>query len=62
VGLIGGLLATIVMDLFGAGLFLAMGGPVSLSFIVIGSANLAQCLRWERDGVRDNRVERTRRP
>lgn len=38
VGLIGGLLGTIVMDLFGAGLFLAMEGPASLSFTIIGDA------------------------
>jgi hypothetical protein len=37
-GLIGGLLGTIVMDLFGAGLFLVMGGPASLSFSIIGDA------------------------
>ncbi len=38
VGCLGGLLGTIVMDLFGAGLFLLMGGPASLSFSVIGDA------------------------
>lgn len=37
-GLIGGLLGTVVMDLFGAGLFLALGGPASLSFAIIGDA------------------------
>ena len=41
IGLIGGLVGTIVMDLFGAGLFLAMGGPTSLSFSVIGDAAAA---------------------
>jgi len=38
VGCIGGLVGTVVMDLFGAGLFLVMGGPASLSFSVIGDA------------------------
>lgn len=38
VGLIGGLLGTVVMDLFGAGLFLMLGGPASLSFAIIGNA------------------------
>jgi hypothetical protein len=38
VGLMGGLVGTIVMDLFGAGLFLVMGGPASLSFSIIGDA------------------------
>jgi len=38
VGSIGGLVGTIVMDLFGAGLFLVMGGPASLSFAIIGDA------------------------
>jgi hypothetical protein len=38
VGLIGGLVGTIVMDLFGAVLFLALGGPASLSFSIIGDA------------------------
>lgn len=38
VGCLGGLLGTVVMDLFGAGLFLLMGGPASLSFAVIGDA------------------------
>jgi hypothetical protein len=38
VGLIGGLVGTIVMDLFGAGIFLVMGGPASLSFSIIGDA------------------------
>ncbi len=37
-GLIGGLVGTIVMDLFGAGLFLMMSGPASLSFAIIGDA------------------------
>lgn len=37
-GLIGGLLGTVVMDLFGAGLFVAMGAPATLSFAVIGDA------------------------
>jgi hypothetical protein len=41
VGCIGGLMGTIVMDLFGAGLFLLMGGPASLSFSVIGDAAAA---------------------
>lgn len=38
VGLMGGLVGTIVMDLFGAGIFLVMGGPASLSFPIIGDA------------------------
>jgi len=38
VGCIGGLVGTIVMDLFGAGLFLIMSGPASLSFAIIGDA------------------------
>lgn len=38
VGLIGGLVGTIAMDLFGAALFVAMGGPPSLSFTIIGDA------------------------
>ncbi len=38
VGLIGGLVGTIIMDLFGAGIFILMGGPASLSFSVIGDA------------------------
>jgi len=38
VGLIGGLVGTIVMDLFGAALFLMMGGSASLSFAIIGDA------------------------
>jgi hypothetical protein len=38
VGLMGGLVGTIVMDLFGAGIFLTMGGPASLSFSIIGDA------------------------
>ena len=37
-GLIGGLLGTVVMDLFGAGLFVALGSPATLSFAVIGDA------------------------
>lgn len=37
-GLIGGLLGTIVMDLFGAGLFVVMSAPATLSFAVIGDA------------------------
>jgi hypothetical protein len=37
-GAIGGVLATIGMDLFGAALFLLLGGPASLSFSVIGDA------------------------
>lgn len=41
VGGIGGLVGTIVMDLFGAGLFLVMGGPASLSFTIIGDAAAA---------------------
>jgi hypothetical protein len=40
-GCIGGLVGTIVMDLFGAGLFLALGGPASLSFAIIGDAAAA---------------------
>jgi hypothetical protein len=43
VGCIGGLLGTIAMDLFGGGLFLAMGGPASLSFAVIGDTAAAFC-------------------
>jgi len=42
-GCIGGLLGTVVMDLFGGGLFRAMGGPASLSFAVIGDAAAAFC-------------------
>ena len=38
VGLIGGLVGTIVMDLFGLGMFLVMGGPASISFSIIGDA------------------------
>lgn len=38
VGFIGGLVGTIVMDLFGVGLFLIMGGPASLSVSIIGDA------------------------
>lgn len=38
VGLIGGLVGTLVMDMFGAGLFLMMSGPASLSFAIIGDA------------------------
>ncbi|HEU5102342.1 MAG TPA: hypothetical protein VFU22_25140 [Roseiflexaceae bacterium] len=41
VGCIGGLVGTIVMDLFGGVLFLLMGGPASLSFAVIGDAAAA---------------------
>jgi hypothetical protein len=41
VGCIGGLVGTIVMDLFGAGLFVVMGGPASLSFTIIGDAAAA---------------------
>ncbi len=37
-GIIGGVVGTIVMDLFGAGIFLVMGGPASLSFSIIGDA------------------------
>lgn len=40
-GCIGGLLGTVAMDLFGGGLFLAMGGPASLSFSIIGDAAAA---------------------
>lgn len=36
VGVIGGLVGTIAMDLFGAALFLVLGGPASLSFSIIG--------------------------
>jgi hypothetical protein len=43
VGLIGGLCATIMMDLFGAGLFVVMGGPASLSFSIIGDAAAGFC-------------------
>lgn len=38
VGLVGGLVGTIVMDLFGGALFVMMGGPASLSFTIIGDA------------------------
>ena len=38
VGLIGGLVGTIVMDLFGLGMFLVMGGPATISFSIIGDA------------------------
>jgi hypothetical protein len=41
VGCIGGLVGTIVMDLFGGVLFVVMGGPASLSFSVIGDAAAA---------------------
>ena len=41
VGLVGGLVGTIVMDLFGGVLFVAMGMPASLSFVVIGDAAAA---------------------
>jgi hypothetical protein len=41
VGCIGGLVGTIVMDLFGAGLFVVMGGPASLSFAIIRDAAAA---------------------
>jgi hypothetical protein len=37
-GLIGGLVGTIGMDLFGVGLFLILGGPASLSVSIIGDA------------------------
>jgi 7,8-dihydropterin-6-yl-methyl-4-(beta-D-ribofuranosyl)aminobenzene 5'-phosphate synthase len=40
-GLVGGLVGTSVMDLFGAVLFLLMGGPTSLSFSIIGDAAAA---------------------
>ncbi len=40
-GLVGGLVGTLVMDVFGAGLFLALSGPPSLSFSVIGDAAAA---------------------
>ncbi len=38
VGLIGGLLGTLVMALFGVGIFLIMGEPASLAFSLIGDA------------------------
>jgi hypothetical protein len=38
VGFIGGLVGTLVMDLFGFGLFVIMGGHASLSFSIIGDA------------------------
>jgi hypothetical protein len=41
VGLIGGLAGTIVMDLFGVGVFLVMGGPATISFAIIGDAAAA---------------------
>jgi hypothetical protein len=41
VGLVGGLVGTIVMDLFGGALFMVMGGPASLSFSIIGDAAAA---------------------
>jgi hypothetical protein len=37
-GLIGGLVGTIVMDLFGFGISLSMEGPANLSFSIIGDA------------------------
>ena len=40
-GLVGGFVGTFVMDLFGAGLFVVMGGPASLSFAIIGDATAA---------------------
>ena len=43
VGYIGGLVGTIVMDLFGGLLFVMMGGPASLSFSIIGDAAAAFC-------------------
>ncbi len=41
VGLIGGLVGTIVMDLFGFGVLLVMGGPETISFTLIGDAAAA---------------------
>ena len=41
VGCIGGLVATLVMDLFGAMLFVVIGQPTSLSFAIIGDAAAA---------------------
>jgi hypothetical protein len=41
VGLVGGLVGTIVIDLFGGVLFVVMGGPASLSFTIIGDAAAA---------------------
>lgn len=37
-GAVGGLVGTVVMDLFGLVLFLALGGPASLSVSIIGDA------------------------
>lgn len=37
-GVIGGIIGTIVMDLFGFGLFLLLSGPASLSMSIIGDA------------------------
>ena len=41
IGAIGGVVGTVVMDLFGAAMFLALGGPASLSFSIIGDAAAA---------------------
>ncbi len=38
IGLLGGLVATIVMQLFGNGMLLVLGIPVGLSFTIIGDA------------------------
>jgi hypothetical protein len=43
VGCIGGLVGTIVVDLFGGLLFVVMGGPACLSFSIIGDAAAAFC-------------------
>jgi hypothetical protein len=41
IGAIGGVVGTIVMDLFCAAMFLAMGEPASLTFSIIGDAAAA---------------------
>jgi hypothetical protein len=45
IGAIAGLAGTIVMDVFGMGLFVALGSPASLSFSIIGDA-AAAFLAW----------------
>jgi hypothetical protein len=40
-GSIGGVVGTFVMDLFGLALILALGGPASISFVIIGDAAAA---------------------
>ena len=46
VGAVAGVVGTFVMDLFGMGLFLALGGPASLSFSIIGDAPRRSLLGW----------------